>query len=112
MAERTTRPSGSEVDFGRFSRMAIASSALFPLIRSVTRRAFLGERRRKRAEAFTSISGTGPYVRRALGRPGTRGRPPRPGGGGAPPPPPPPRAPPPPRGPPRPPPPPRRGAPR
>src|SRR5712692_1384711 len=72
IAERTTRPSGSDVDFGRFSRMAIASSALFPLMRSVTRRAFLGESRRQRAEAFTSISSTRPYVRRALGRPGTR----------------------------------------
>src|SRR5437899_5151004 len=71
MAERTTRPSGSDVDFGRFSRIAIASSALFPLMRSVTRRAFLGESRRKRADAFTSTSGTRPHVRRALGRAGT-----------------------------------------
>src|SRR5216110_3169586 len=72
MAERTTRPSGSDVDFGRFSRMAIASSALFPLMRSVTRRAFLGESRRKRADAFTSTSGPRPHVGRALGRAGTR----------------------------------------
>src|SRR5438105_7105868 len=74
MAERTTRPRGSDVDFGRFSSIEMASSALFPLMRSVTRRAFLGERRRKRADAFTSTSGTRPHVRGALGRAGTRGR--------------------------------------
>src|SRR6267143_335191 len=76
MADRTTRPSGSEVDFGRFSRIAIASSALLPLMRSVTRRAFRGESRRKRADAFTSTSSTRPYVGRALRRAGARcGRP-------------------------------------
>src|SRR5712691_7677445 len=71
MAERTTRPSGSAVDFGRFSRIEMASSALLPLMRSVTRRAFLGESRRYRAEAFTSTLGTCPHVGGALGRAGT-----------------------------------------
>src|SRR5947207_914892 len=82
MAERTTRPRGSDVDFGRFSSIEMASSALFPLMRSVTRRAFLGESRRYRADAFTSISSTRPHIGRALGRaarsrrtrPGYRGR--------------------------------------
>src|SRR6266581_867744 len=66
MAERTTRPSGSAVDLGRFSRMEMASSTLLPLMSSVTRRAFLGERRRYRADAFTSTSSTRPHVRRPL----------------------------------------------
>src|SRR6266446_6098271 len=74
MAERTTRPSGSAVDFGRFSSIEMASSALLPLMRSVTKRAFLGESRRYRADAFTSTSSTRPYVRRALGGAGSRGR--------------------------------------
>src|SRR2546429_6766632 len=88
MAERTTRPRGSDVDFGRFSSIEMASSALFPLMRSVTRRAFLGESRRYRADAFTSISSTRPHIGRPLGcaarsrrtRPGYGGRagPPRP----------------------------------
>src|SRR6267378_1094026 len=74
MAERTTRPSGIAVDFGRFSRIEIASSALLPLMRSVTRRAFLGESRRYRADAFTSTSSTRPHVRRALGGAARGGR--------------------------------------
>src|SRR5437762_3202408 len=66
MADRTTRPSGRAVDFGRFSSMEMASSALLPLMRSVTRRAFLGESRRYRADAFTSTSGARSHIRRAL----------------------------------------------
>src|SRR5258706_6165789 len=66
MADRTTRPSGSAVDFGRFSSMEIASSALLPLMRSVTRRAFLGESRRYLADALTSTSSARPHVRRPL----------------------------------------------
>src|SRR2546428_3556955 len=72
IADRTTRPSGSAVAFGRFSRMAIASSALLPVMRSVTRRAFRGESRRNFADAFTSTLGTRPYGRRSLWRASAR----------------------------------------
>ena len=54
-ADRTTRPIVSAEPFGRFSRMEIASSADFPLMRSATRRAFRGETRWNFATAFTSI---------------------------------------------------------
>src|SRR5438874_2431675 len=52
--ERIARPSGRAVELERFSRIAIASSALLPVMRSVTRRALRGESRRNRADALTS----------------------------------------------------------
>src|SRR5207245_5419292 len=74
IADRTTRPSGSEVDLGWVSRIAIASSAVLPVMRSVTSLAFRGDSRRNFALAFTSMAGARLHGRRALGRAGARSR--------------------------------------
>ena len=55
-ADRTTRPIGSALPFGRCSSSAIASSADLPLMSSVTRRALRGEKRWNLALARTSIT--------------------------------------------------------
>src|SRR5258708_5302957 len=81
-ADRTTRPIVTAELFGRCSRMAIASSADLPLMRSVTSRAFRGRRRWDWALGFTSMSSRSRlHGRRGLGGGGTPVPPERAGGG-------------------------------